>query len=116
MIAGLSAGFVVFVVFAIVVQLVRPSGSVAAFAFSLLAGLAIAVTVAVTRVRSAAGRRVAVLAAAGLLPYLAGSVPLLGDLIASVVLSLVSLLLAVLVWLVAIASWRRRVRRAPRAG
>jgi hypothetical protein len=48
---------------------------------------------------------------------LASTYPLgVGDLTAIVVLLLGSLLGAVLVWPVAIASWRGRVRRASRAG
>ncbi len=73
----------------------------------LLRGLAIAVAVAVTCVRSPAGRRVAGLAATGLLPSLAVTLPLLFS-----VLMLISLLVAVLVWPVAIVSWRGRVRQA----
>ncbi len=113
MIAGLSGGFG----FPAIVELVSPSASVPAPAFSLLGVLAIAVAVVVTRLRSTVGWRVAVLVAAGLLLDLASTYPLgVGDLTAIVVLLLGSLLGAVLVWPVAIASWRGRVRRASRAG
>jgi hypothetical protein len=77
---------------------------------------AIAVAVVVTRVPGAVNWRVAVLVATGLLLYLANTFPLIGDLTATVVLRLGSVLFAVLVWPVAIASWRGRVGRASRAG
>ena len=57
MIAGLSGGFG----FPAIVELVSPSASVPAPAFSLLGVLAIAVAVVVTRLRSTVGWRVAVL-------------------------------------------------------
>jgi hypothetical protein len=105
MIAGLSAGFG----FPSIVQLVHPAAPMNDLAFRLLGVLAIAVAVAVTRVRGPVGRRVAGLVAAGVLPSLAVAIPVpeLG-----LVVVLVSLLVAVLVWPVAIASWRGRVRRA----
>ncbi len=121
MIAGLSAGFG----FPSIVQLVHPAAPPGDLAFRLLGVLAIAVAVAVTRVPGPAGRRVAGLVAAGLLPSLA-------LLLAPAAFSgrfflgahfwvgfsgmslLVSLLAAVLVWPVAIISWRGRVRRASR--
>jgi hypothetical protein len=112
MIAGLSAGLV----FAVVVDLVRPP-SWAAETVGLLVGLAIAVAVAVTSAGRAVDRRVAVLVATGLLLYLANNeaaVPL--SVVPLLVTSLVSLLVTVLVWLVAIPSWRRRDRRASPAG
>jgi hypothetical protein len=112
MIAGLSAGFVSLVV----TQLVSPTAPVEGPAFSLLGVLLIAFAVVVTRVRGTVGWRVAVLVATGLLVNLASTVPLEGDLLAYLVPLLVSLLVAVLVWPVAIASWRGRVRRASRAG
>jgi hypothetical protein len=112
MIAGLSAGFG----FPAIVVLLRPSQSLPASTFSLLSVLAIAVAVVVTRVRGTMDWRVAVLIATGLLLYLANNFPLLDDLTATVVLLLGSLLFAVLVWPLAIASWRGRVRRASRAG
>jgi hypothetical protein len=120
MIAGLSAGFG----FPAIVQLVDPAapmgdlhfrqpGGLApgdlAFslapgdlAFRLLGVLAIAVAVAVTCVRGPVGRRVAGLMATGLLPSLALTIPL-PDVPAAI---LVILLAAVLVWPVAIVSWR----------
>jgi hypothetical protein len=104
MIAGLSAGFG----FPAIVQLADPGAPMGDLAFRLLGVLAIAVAVAVTRVRGPVGRRVAGLVATGLLPSLAVTLPLreLGT-----VVVLVSLLVAVLVWPVAIVSWRGRFRR-----
>ena len=64
MIAGLSAGFG----FPSIVQLVYPAAPSGDLAFRLLGVLAIALAVAVTRVRSPVGRRVAGLVATGLLP------------------------------------------------
>jgi hypothetical protein len=95
MIAGLSAGFG----FPSIVQLADPAAPMGDLAFRLLGVLAIAVAVAVTCVRSPVGRRVAGLAATGLLPSLAVATPLreLGP-----VVILVSPLVAVLVWPVAI--------------
>ncbi len=108
MIAGLSAGFG----FPSIVQLVYPATPSGDLAFRLLGVLAIALAVAVTRVRSPAGRRVAGLVATGLLPSLAVTLPypLYGGLAAWLVI----LVVAVLVWPVAIVSWRGRVRRASR--
>ena len=110
MIAGLSAGFG----FPSIVQLVYPAAPSGDLAFRLLGVLAIALAVAVTRVRSPAGRRVAGLVAAGLLPSLAVTLPypLYGGLAAWLVI----LVVAVLVWPVAIVSWLGRARRASRAG
>ena len=107
MIAGLSAGFG----FPSIVQLVHPAAPVGDLGFRLLGVLAIALAVAVTRVRGPVGRRVAGLVAAGLLPSLA---VLLGPGLAAA-FDLI-LLVAVLVWPVAIVSWLGRVRRASRAG
>jgi hypothetical protein len=112
MIAGLSAGFG----FPLIVQLVHPAAPVGDLAFRLLDVLAVAVAVAVTCVRGPVGRRVAGLMATGLLPSLALTIPVRDDPAGIPVLLLVSLLGAVLVWPVAIVSWRGRVRRAPRAG
>jgi hypothetical protein len=113
MIAGLSAGFG----FPLIVQLADPAAPVGDLAFRLLGVLAIAVAVAVTRVPGPAGRRVAGLVAAGLLPGLAVTIPLFDypggwDLVPLLVI----LLAAVLVWPVAIVSWLGRVRPASRAG
>ena len=105
MIAGLSAGFG----FPAIVQLVHPAAPLGDLAFRLLSVLAIALAVAVTRVPGPVGRRVAGLLAAGLLPSLAFAIPLVNPL-------LVILLVAVLVWPVAIVSWLGRARRASRAG
>jgi hypothetical protein len=112
MIAGLSAGFG----FPSIVQLADPAAPTWDLAFRLLGVLAIALAVAVTRVRGPVGRRVAGLAATGLLPSLAVTIPLPDDPAAFLVPLLVGLLGAVLVWPVAIVSWRGRVRRALRAG
>lgn len=113
MIAGLSAGFG----FNLIVQLADPAAPVVDLAFRLLGVLVIAVAVAVTRVRGPVGRRVTGLVAAGLLPSLAVTIPLFDypggwDLVPLLVI----LLAAVLVWPVAIVSWRGRVSRASRAG
>ena len=105
MIAGLSAGFG----FPAIVQLVHPAAPLGDLAFRLLGVLAIALAVAVTRVPGPVGRRVAGLVAAGFLPSLAVAIPLVDPL-------LVILLVAVLVWPVAIVSWLGRARRASRAG
>jgi hypothetical protein len=109
MIAGLSAGFG----FPSIVLLVHPAAS-GDLALRLLGVLAIALAVAVTCVPGPVGRRVAGLLAAGLLPILAVTppYPFFGGLSAW----LVMLVVAVLVWPVAIVSWRGRVRRASRAG
>jgi len=130
MIAGLSAGFG----FPSIVQLVDPAAPMGdlhfrqpgglpkgdlAFSlapgdleFRLLGVLAIAVAVAVTCVRVPVGRRVAGLMATGLLPSLATTIPL-RDVPAVILVPLtVSLLGNVLVWPVAILSWRGRVSRA----
>ena len=78
--------------------------------------LTIAVAVVVTHVHDTVDRRVAALIAPVLLID-AASIPFEfeGISTATVVLSLASLLFAVLVWPVAIASWRARVRRASHA-
>jgi hypothetical protein len=110
MIAGLSAGFG----WPEIAFLLKPSVSFAAPAFSLLVALAFAVAVVVPDPRSDVGWRVAVLVATGILLDLAFT--LTGDLTAIVVLLLGSLLFALLMWPLAIASWRERVRQASRAG
>jgi len=112
MIAGLSAGFG----FPWIVQLADPAAPVGDLAFRLLGVLAIAVAVAVTRVRSPVGRRVAGLVATGLLPTLAVTIPLVDYPGGWDLVPLLVILLAVLVWPVAIVSWLGRVRRASRAG
>ena len=106
MIAGLSAGFG----FPFIVQLVHPAAPLGDLAFRLLGVLAIAVAVAVTRVRGPVGRRVAGLVATGLLPSLAATLPY--SLSGGLAYVLVILVVAVLVWPVAIVSWLGRVRRA----
>jgi hypothetical protein len=110
MIAGLSAGFG----FPFIVQLVNPAAP-GDLAFRLLGILAIAVAVAVTCVRSPVGRRVAGLVATALLPSLA-TIPLRDVPAVIPVAILVSLLAAVLVWPVAILSWRGRAERRRRLG
>jgi hypothetical protein len=101
-----------------IVRMVRASVPVAASTVSLLdtTVLTIAVAVVVTHVRDTADRRVAALLAPVLLVD-AASIRFEFDAIstATVVLSLASLLCAVLVWPVAIASWRGRVRRSSHA-
>ena len=110
MIAGLSAGFG----FTSVVLLLSPSAQLSGPVFSLLDVLVIAVAIVVTRVPGPAGSRVAALVAAGLVPGLASTFtsPFVGDLTATVVSLLGTLLVAVLVWPLAIASWKGQVRRA----
>ena len=93
-----------------VVYLVRPSASLAGSAFTLLGVLALAVAAVVTRVRGIVGWRVSALVAAPALLLDAVAIPFAGSSTATAVLSLGSLLFAVLVWLVAIVSWRGRVR------
>ncbi len=110
MIAGLSAGFG----FPSIVQLVHPAARSGDLAFRLLGVLAIALAVAVTRVPGPVGRRVAGLVAAGLLPSLAATLPY--PFYGGPAPWLVILVVAVLVWPVAIVSWRGRVRRPSRAG
>jgi hypothetical protein len=111
MIAGLSAGFG----FPFIVQLADPAAPLGDLAFRLLGVLAIAVAVAVTCVRGPVGRRVAGLVATGLLPSLA-AIPLRDVPAVILVPVLVSLLAAVLVWPVAILSWRGRATGASGAG
>jgi hypothetical protein len=114
MIAGLSAGFG----FPSIVQLVHPAAPSGDLAFRLLGVLAIALAVAVTRVRSPVGRRVAGLVAAGLLPSLAVTLPY--PFYRGLAAWLVILVVAVLVWPVAIVSRLGRVSasrgRGGRAG
>jgi hypothetical protein len=110
MIAGLSAGFG----FPSIVKLADPAALSGDLAFRLLGVLAIAVAVAVTCVRGPVGRRVAGLIATGLLPSLAATLPY--PFYGGPAPWLVILVVAVLVWPVAILSWRGRVRRASRAG
>ncbi len=101
-----------------IVLIVRSSVPVAASTVSLpdVSVLTIAVAVVVTYVRDTMDRRVAALVAPVLVVD-ATSIPFEfeGISTATVVLSLASLLFAVLVWPVAIASWRGRVRRASHA-
>ena len=111
MIAGLSVVFG----FTEVVYLVRPSVSLAGSAFSFLGVLTLAVAVVITRVRGTVGWRVSALVAGPALLLDAVAIPFAGSSTASVPLSVASLLFAVLVWPVAIASWRGRVRRSSHA-
>ena len=110
MIAGLSAGFG----FPSIVQLADPAAPLGDLAFRLLGVLAIAVAVAVTCLRGPVGRRVAGLMATGLLPSLALTIPVRDVPAVIPVPLLVSLLAAVLVWPVAIVSWRGRAERRRR--
>jgi hypothetical protein len=96
-----------------IVLMVRPSVPVAASTVRLLdiTALTIAVAVVVMHLRDTADRRVAALLAPVLLIDVASiRFEFHGISTATVVLSLGSLLFAVLVWPVAIASWRGRVR------
>ena len=111
MIAGLSVAFG----FTEVVYLVRPSVSLTGSAFSFLGVLTLAVAAVITHVRGTVGWRVSALVAGPALLLDAVAIPYAGSSTASVVLSLASLLFAVLVWPVAIASWRGRVRRSSHA-
>jgi hypothetical protein len=114
MIAALSGVFGV----PVIVLMLRSPVPVAASTVRLLdiSVLTIAVAVVVTHVRDTVDRQVAALIVPVLLVD-AASIPFEFDGIstATVVLSLASLLFAVLVWPVAIASWRGRVRRASHA-
>jgi hypothetical protein len=101
--------------FTAVVYLVKPSASLTGSGFTLLSALALAVAVVVTRVRGTVGWRVSALVAAPAFLLDAVSIPFAGSLTATAVLSFASLLAAVLVWPVAIASWRGRVRRSSHA-
>jgi hypothetical protein len=106
MTAALSAGFG----FPSIVQPAHPGAPAGDLAFRLLDVLAITLAVAVTRACRPAGRRVAGLAATGLLPSLA---LLPGFALADVLVTLIIMLLAaVLLWPVAIASRLGRVGRA----
>jgi hypothetical protein len=111
MIAALSAGFG----FPFIVQRVHPAALAltGSPAFRLLGILAIALAIAVTRGCSPVGRRVAGLVAAGFVPSLT---VLLADIAPPGWTLLVDLLVAVLVWPVAIVSWLGRVGPAARAG
>jgi hypothetical protein len=82
---------------------------VASAAYGLLSALAIAVALAVTRVGGLADGRVTVLIAIG---FLLDLDPFAGTVLSDVVLLLGTLLLTLLVWPVAIASWKKRPRRA----
>jgi hypothetical protein len=111
-IAGLSGAFG----FSMIADLLNVSGRLDSSAFILLGVALIATAVFVTRLPSAAGWRVTVLIATGLLLNLAGTFPSFGlpPFAAMVVVLLVSLLFAVLPWPIAIASWRNRVIRESR--
>jgi hypothetical protein len=98
-----------------VVYLVKPSASLTGSGFTLLGVLALAVAVVVTRVRGTVDWRVSALVAAPAFLLDAVSIPFAGSLTATAVLSLGNLLFAVLVWPVAITSWRGRVRRSSHA-
>jgi hypothetical protein len=82
---------------------------VASAAYGLLSALAIAVALAVTRVGGLADGRVTALIAIG---FLLDLDPFAGTVLSDVVLLLGTLLLTLLVWPVAIASWNKRPRRA----
>jgi hypothetical protein len=114
MIAALSGVFAL----PAIVLMVRSSLPMAASTVSLLdiSVLTIVVAVVVTNVRDTVDRRVAALVAPVLLVDAASiRFEFEGISTATVLLSLASLLFAVLVWPVAIASWRGRVRRSSHA-
>jgi hypothetical protein len=73
------------------------------------------VAIALTHVRGTPGGRVSALVATGLLPGLAGDFSFAGSLTAYMVSLLSSLLVAVLMWPVAITSWKGRARRTHQA-
>jgi hypothetical protein len=111
MIASLSVIFG----YATVLFLLSPSAQLPDPVTSVLHVLAIVAAIVVTRVPGAAGGRVAALIVAGLLPGLASIVPFQSIPTADLVFLSGTLLVAVLVWLVAIASWRAHVSRESRA-
>lgn len=94
--------------YAAVVTLVSPDPPLGGPVFSLLDVLALVIAVAVTRKCGTAGGRVAVLIATGLVIGLVGGFPFAGSLTDDLVVLLGNLLFAVLVWPVAVASWRGR--------
>ena len=93
-----------------VVLLLSPSAQLFGPVVSLLDVLAITVAVIVSRVRGPAGGRVAALVAAWLLPGLIGDIPFAGNLTADTVAWFGSLVLTVLVWPLAIVSWKRQAQ------
>jgi hypothetical protein len=106
MIAGLSVVFG----YPAVAYLVSPSASWDGSGFLILDALTIAVAAVVTRVPGTVGWRIAVLVTGPMLLLDVASI-YVGGSAASVVVPLLGILLfAVLMWPVAIASWRRRVR------
>jgi hypothetical protein len=111
MVASLSVIFE----YATVMFLLSPSVQLRDPVSSVLDVLAIVVAIVVTRVPGAVGGRVAALILAGLLPGLTSAVPFQSIPTAELVSLSGTLLFAVLVSLVAIASWRARVSRESRA-
>jgi hypothetical protein len=111
MIAGLSVVFA----WSSVVILLSPSAHLPGSAFRLLNVLALAVAIALTRIPGTPGGRVATLVATGLLPGLASDFSFAGTLTVDLVSLLGSLLVAVLVWPVAITSWKGRARQTHQA-
>jgi hypothetical protein len=112
MIAGLS----VLVGWPSIVLLLNPAAPLSDPVFRLLDVLTFAAVIAVSSPRDTAGSRVAALIAAGLLPGLVSTLTFLvaGDQTATVVFALGALLVTVLVWPLAIASWKRRVSSGAR--
>jgi hypothetical protein len=108
MIAGLSAVFG----YSAVVYLVSPSASWDGFGPLILDVLAIVVAAAATRVPGAVGWRVAVLVAGPMLVLDVVGIVFGGGPASIAVPLLGNLLFAVLMWPVAIASWRGRASRA----
>ncbi len=108
MIAGLSAVFG----YSAVVYLVSPSASWDGFGPLILDVLAIVVAAAATRVPGAVGWRVAVLVAGPMLVLDVVGIVLGGGPASIAVPLLGNLLFAMLMWPVAVASWRGRASRA----
>jgi hypothetical protein len=108
MIAGLAVVFG----YSAVSYLVSPSWSWAGFGPFILEALAIAVVAVVTRVPGTVGWRVAVLVAGPMLLVDVASISFGGSTASLVVPWVGTLLFAVLMWPVAIASWRGRASRA----
>jgi hypothetical protein len=111
MIAGLS----VIVGWLSVVLLLNPAVLLSDSVYRLLDVLTFAAVIAVSSPRDTAGSRVTALIAAGLLPGLVSALTFLvaGDQMAEVMLVLGLLLLTVLVWPLAITSWKVPQRMKP---
>jgi len=106
--AGFSAAFG----FPMVVQIVDPDlqSRAANLAIGSFSALVIAAAMAITRVRGPVDKRFVVLLAPGLLVNIVGYFT--GTITAGEVIVVLDLVLALVVWPVAIASWRGRAPRA----